>query len=73
MFILHVSEIIVTLSDVVYDDWAIRPLVNILRDICTKRPKVDVFIASTLRIPSTYTFFKELLGENPYYFSSTVL
>ncbi|KAK4302213.1 hypothetical protein Pmani_025710 [Petrolisthes manimaculis] len=60
-------------ADVVYDNEVTLPLVKLLKVITTKRPKVDIFLACTLRNPSTYAYFKELLASHALHISSELL
>ncbi|XP_071516172.1 protein-lysine N-methyltransferase EEF2KMT-like isoform X2 [Panulirus ornatus] len=52
---------VILAADVVYDTDVIVHLVKILKDILSKRPRVVAYIASALRNPATYTFFKDAL------------
>ncbi|XP_045593341.2 LOW QUALITY PROTEIN: protein-lysine N-methyltransferase EEF2KMT [Procambarus clarkii] len=54
---------VILAADVVYDSDIIRDLVNILKDTLSKNPASAAYVASTIRNPDTYAFFKDTLAS----------
>ncbi|XP_042207322.1 protein-lysine N-methyltransferase EEF2KMT-like [Homarus americanus] len=54
---------VILAADVVYDTEVIRQLVKTLMGTLSKQPGIAVYIASTVRNPDTYSYFKELLAS----------
>ncbi|XP_045135426.1 putative protein N-methyltransferase FAM86B1 isoform X5 [Portunus trituberculatus] len=52
---------LVLAADVVYDPDVIIHFLKVLKDVLCKKPGVAAYVASTMRNPDTYTFFKNEL------------